>query len=230
MGVYLTTLTNKPVQYSTFSFGGDDTQLGKSGLFGRIAEWDRNAKEDCFKANVVFLLKRAFDFLDALCIGACLFGIGGFHGKLDESEYYQTGLDRNREAREKVIHALGGAEVCRRIPCANLNAEDFTDYLKLGDQYFQGGQWIVQGEDLAGRKFISMRLVDRMGNVHIATAHQRYRETCIRQGFGDGSSWTLGFEQENVYPSIVNNPDAVATFIEKVRTLRHEQFSIAPKP
>jgi hypothetical protein len=108
MGVPLTTLTQKPVQYNTFSFGGDDRRLGKFGLFGTIVEWDLNERNDTFKTNMVFFVKIAFAFLDSIGLGTCCFGISGFEGKLKESEYYQTGPARNAEARMKIVTALGG--------------------------------------------------------------------------------------------------------------------------
>jgi hypothetical protein len=228
MGTPLTTLTQKPIQYNTFSFGSDDTSIGKSGFFGTIAQWDLNAKDDCFKANFVFLVKKAFAFLDAIGIGMCFFGRYGFIGEIEDCEHYQTGPLRNQQAREKVVAALGGESVCRSIPVVNFNAQDLTDYLKLGDEYFRGGQWVVQTEDPAGRKAVVMRLVDRLGTVHTATAHQRYRETCFRN---TGDVWTLNFVAENLRGFGVDpNTDRVAEFIEKVRTLRHEQFAPAPKP
>ena len=230
MGVPLTSLTDKPVQFNTFSYGGDDTQLGYSGPFGTITQWDLNSKEDCFKSHFIFFVKQAFVFLDKIGVGQFLYGISGFEGKLKKCERYQTGLERNRQAREKIVNALGGAEVCRRIPSITMNAAQFPDYLRLDDDSFQGGQWVVQGEDPAGRKFIVMRLNDRQGNLCIATAHQRYRETSINGSgiYQDGSNWTLNFDLDGLPVCI--DTDRIAEFIEKVRTLRHEQFSIATKP
>ncbi len=230
MGVALNSLTQQPIQHSQFSFGGDDTRLGKSGLFGKIVSWDLHARNDCFKTNFVFLMKKAFAFLDAIGVGTCFFGRSGFTGKIRTCQQYQTGLDRNREARERVVNALGGAAVCGNIPSVTIQANHFTDYLKLGDQYFRSGQSIVQGEDLAGRKFAVMRLSDRSGNTHIATIHQRYRETCIDSSgiYGDGSLWTLNFNSDG--QPVAVGTDRVVEFIEKVRTNRHEQFTLAIKP
>ena len=102
-------LTQKPIEYDTFSFGGDDTDLGKSGLYGTVVEWDRNAKDDCFKANFVFFVKKAFAFLDYIGIGTCIYGQTGFAGQLVQCEAYQMGPEHNKQAREKIITALGGA-------------------------------------------------------------------------------------------------------------------------
>jgi hypothetical protein len=224
----LTSLTEKPVQYNTFSFGGDDTTLGKSGLFGTIVEWDLNAKDDCFKANFVFFVKKAFNFLDAIGPGTCFFGIDGFQGKLKECEMYQTGLDRNQKARERIIAAFGGEAICRSFRVVHLQDRDFTDYLKLGDGYFNRGESIVQGEDPAGRKFAAMRLVDTAGRVRIATIHQRYRETCIIPYSGAGGSmWTTNFHdgREMVRPAT----DDAVEFIQRIRDRQHE-LTLAPKP
>ncbi len=229
MGVPLTTLTQRPVQHNTFSFGGDDTSLGKSGLFGTIVEWDRNERNDTFKTNIVFVVKKLFQFLDSICIGTCLFGSEGFTGKLEECEYYQTGLTRNAQARMLVVDALGGEAACRMIPVVQLNPADFTDYLKLQDNYFRSGQWAVQGEDPAGRKFVAMRVVDRTnGHVHIFTAHQRYRETSITRWNTDGSTWTTNIDNDS---EMVQVGTTHAThFIEKIRAGRHDRLTIAPKP
>ena len=226
----LTTLTNKPIQYSPFAYGGDHTQLGKSGFFGTFVQWDLNAKNDCFKANFVFLVKKAFAFLDFIGIGTRYFEHGGFIGKIKECERYQTGLARNAEARQKIVNALGGSAICARIPIVQLNSEDFHEYLRLRDRYFRGSEWVVQGEDPAGRKFVSMRTADRSGNIHFATAHQRYRETCINknEAGSDGSQWTLTFENGPELNTL--QTASVVEFIQKVRTNQHEQFSVAPKP
>ena len=230
MGTPLTTLTQRPVVHNTFSFGGDDVPLmeqKKWGLFGTVAEWDINAKDDCFKANFVFFVKKAFAFLDAIGMGTCFFGIGGFNGKLEDCNHYQTGPIRNQQARGKIINALGGEAVCAAIPVVNFNATDLTDYLKLGDAYFRGGQWIVQTEDDAGRKAVVMRLTDRLGHVQIATAHQRYRETCFHNE--GGGLWTVNFES-NDHGGVNPDTDHVVEFIEKVRTRRHQEFTPTPKP
>jgi hypothetical protein len=223
MGAPLTTLTEKPIQHSTFSFGGDDTKLGKSGLFGTVVEWDLNAKEDCFKANIVFFVKKAFELLDGLRIGNCCFGTSGFQGRWEECEMYQTGLERNRTARERIVAAFGGEVPCRSFRVVNLQDQNFRDYLRLDDAYFNRGESIIQGEDPAGRKFAVMRLVDAAGQVRIATIHQRYRETCIPRG----SMWTTNFYggSEMVPP----NTDAAVEFIQKICARRHE-LTLAPKP
>ncbi len=229
MGVPLTTLTQRPVQHNTFSFGGDDTSLGKSGLFGTIVEWDRNARNDTFKTNVVYFVKKAFEFLDKFCLGTCLFGSAGLTGKLEECEYYQTGLTRNAEARMKIVTSLGGEANCRMIPVVQLNPADFTDYLKLQDNYFRSGQWAVQGEDPAGRKFIAMRVAKRSnGEVHIFTAHQRLRETCITRWSCDGSTWTTNIDNDSQMVQV--GTDHTTRFIDEIRANRHERFTIAPKP
>lgn len=229
MGVPLITLTQKPVEYNTFSFGGDDTSLGKSGLFGTIVEWDLNERNDTFKTNFVFFVKKAFAFLDSIGLGVCCFGSEGLKGKLEESEYYQTGLARNAEARMKVVTALGGEAACRNIPVVQLNRADFTEYLKLGDQYFARGQSFIQGEDPAGRKFASVRTINRRnGQVHVFTCHQRYRETCISRWNPDGGFWTTNIDDDTEMVR-VGTPYTLE-FIEKIRASRHERFSIAPKP
>jgi 3',5'-cyclic AMP phosphodiesterase CpdA len=223
----LTTLTQKPIQYDTFHFGGDDTNVGKSGLFGTIVQWDLNEKSDTFKSNFVFFVKKAFAFLDSIGIGTCFYGIGGFNGKLEKYKYYQTGLTRNAEARMKIVTALGGETVCRAIPVVQLNQADLTDYLKLQDNHFRSGQWVIQGEDSAGRKFVAMRTSDRNGQVHIFTIHQRYRETCIHPDRDDGSSWTTNIDDDSVVVQV--STERTLEFIEKIRNSRHERFSIATK-
>jgi hypothetical protein len=232
MSAPLTSLTQKPVEYNTFSFGGDDTSLGKTGFFNSIAEWDRNSSGDACKANFIFLVKKTFQFLDAIGIGTCVFGYGGFGGQLDNAMYNQTGLDRNRAAREKIVNALGGQDVCQRIPVVNLDQRDFEDYMKLGNEYFRGGQWVAQGEDPAGRKFALLRIADRAGRVFTATVHQRYRETCILRASGGGSLWTVNIAANGQLDGRFGevNTDRAADFIQRVRTNRHEEFTVAPKP
>ncbi len=236
MGVPLTTLTQKPVQYNTFSFGGDDTSLGKSGIFGKIVEWDLNERNDTFKANLVFFVKKAFAFFDS--IGAplccfCWFGIGGtFANLLKVREFYQTGPARNADARMKIVTALGGEAACRNIAVVQLNPADFQDYLKIRDNYFARGQSKVQGEDPAGRKFVSLRTIDRTnGQVHVFTCHQRYRETCISPNQDppqDGSLWTTNNDNDSHMVQVGTRH--TLEFLEKIRANRHERFSIAPKP
>lgn len=225
-------LTQKPVTQNTFSFGGDDTSLGRTGLFGTVVEWDRTAQQDSFKAHFVFFVKKSFAFLDAVGIGTCIYGAPGFAGKLRDCEYYYDGPKFNRQAREKIIAALGGEVVCAAIPVVQMQQSDFSDYLKLGDTYFRRGQSIVQGEDLAGRKFVLLRLADRTGRIVIATIHQRYRETCIAKGAGGGlwvSNPTNNFGMTQL-DLIQIGVDRVAQFIHAVRTGRHNQhLTLAPK-
>ena len=227
MGVPLTTLTQQPVQYNTFHFGGDDTSEGKSGLSGTIVQWDLHEKDDVFKTFIVFVVKKAFAFLDRFCLGTCLFGIHGLQGKLEECEYYQTGPGRNAQARMQIVTAFSGETVCRSIPVVQLAPADFEHYLKLGDQYFHRGQWAVQGEDPAGRKFAAMRVTDRTnGQVHVFTVHQRYRETCITAN-GGGSVWTTNIDNDQQMVRV--GTQSACEFIQKLRASHHERFTIAPK-
>ena len=221
MGVPLTTLTQKPVLYDVTKFGGDVPQLKLSGLFGTIVQWDADAKDDVFKANFVFIMKRAFEFLDVVGIGACIYGDDGFNGKISEYKaklrehygMYEYLLRRNGLERAKIIYALGGDAVCRTIPVVQLNPEGFQEFLKLSEQNFPQGHSIVQGEDPAGRKFVSMRLCDlTLTNLFIVTAHQRYRETHI-----DGGRWVLNFTQ--VVAGYADT-DSVAKFIEDTLHVR----------
>lgn len=222
--------TQKPVTQSTFIFGGDDTHLGRTGFFGTVVQWDRTAQQDSFKANFVFFIKKAFAFLDASGIGTCFYGITGFGGKLKECENYYDGPEHNRQAREKIIAALGGEAICAAIPVVQIQPSDFTDYLKLGDQYFSRGQSVVQGEDPAGRKFVLLRMADRTGRIVTATIHQRYRETCIsRHGEGGGlwvSNLPAGYFSIDFIELGVDN---VAEFIQKLRTHQHRDFTLTPK-
>lgn len=221
-------LTQKPVTYDTFSYGGDDTGLGKTGFFGTVVEWDKNAQGDCFKANFVFFVKKAFAFLDTVGVGKCIYGLTGLTGELDRCEFYQSGLDRNKQARERIIIALGGEADCTEIPVIQPLSSHLADYMKLGDEYFVRGQAVVQGEDAAGRKFVLLRLADRTGRIVIATIHQRYRETCI-SSTGGGSLWTSNLS--GPYQSLVNvGTNNAVEFIEKVRMRQHNEFTIAPKP
>lgn len=221
-------LTQKPVSYNTFSFGGDDTGLGRTGFYGTVVEWDKNAKDDCFKANFVFFIKKAFAFLDSIGIGTCFYGATGFTGELDKCEYYQSGPERNKLAREKIITALGGVADCVGIPITQFNPDHLRDYLKLGDEYFSRGQTTVQGEDVAGRKFVLLRLADRAGRIVIATIHQRYRETCISRLSSGGALWTSNLPSP--YESLADvGTDKTVEFIQKVKARQHQEFTLAPK-
>ena len=174
------------------------------------------------------LSKKAFAFLDFVGIGTCFYGAVGFTGQLNICESYQTGLERNKQAREKIIAALGGGAACSAIPVVNFNPGHLSDYLKLGDAYFSRGQSIVQGEDAAGRKFVLLRLTDHTGGLAIATIHQRYRETCISGLSGGGSLWTSNLSWDRSFPVDVGTDNAVE-FIQKVRTRQHPGFTLAPK-
>lgn len=231
MSAPLNTVTQKPIEYSTFSFGGDDTKLGHDGLFGKLAKWDRKSSPESLKAHFVFFAKKAFAFLDFIGIGTCFYGIGGFTTKLDECIFYQGAPARNREAREKIVNALGGKEVCEIIPIVQLNRTDLTDYLRLGDRYFKSGEWIVQGEDLAGRKFILLRLADKVsGQIQTLTIHQRYRETSASISLG-GRTWVANFsnDRQDTFVDTVGSV-SIPQYIEQIRTGRARDFAIAMKP
>ena len=231
MGVPLTTLTYRPVHndHNVRQFGGDDTQLKLSGLFGTIVQWDADAKDDVFKANFVFMMKKAFAFLDKIGLGTCIYGEEGLEGciRYYEAEWIkcQATLELNRLAREKIIRALGGVAECQKIPVVDFNRRDLQSHLSLNDEYLSGGQHIVRLTDPFGRTAVVMHLRDKTREVYTATAHQLYRETSNR-----GNEWALNFDK--VYPGaeIYSDTDRVAKFIEEVRTHQHKQFSFLPKP
>lgn len=264
MGFALASLTKRPVLTSCLEYGNDDSQLGRSGMLGTIATWSIESKEDCYKAYFVFFIKKLFYFLDWIGMGQYVFGSRGFSGELNRCIIYQTGLERNAQSREKIIDALGGREDCAKIRTISYDASYAADFdnsskynfdvaklqglqasLKLGEQAFYSREGVLQGEDMAGRKLVAMRLIDVKGVVYIATAHQPLRETCINDELADGRHWILNFFVDWRY-WILNihacdytsyniglgkdSTDKVAEFIKKVVNGQHEKFSIAPKP
>ena len=234
MAVPLITLTQRSVPNDDawrYRFGGNDTQLNQSGLFGIVVQWDADANSNVAKANFVFVMKKVFVFLDKIGVGACIYGKEGFEGRIrhyaTEWRKCQSTLDLNRLAREKIIRALGGVAECQKIPVVDFKTEDLTPELQLDDEYLSRGQHIVQLEDSVGRKAIVMHLKYRTGQVFTATAYQPYPETS-----NNGNQWSLKFLTYQAYrhTDIYSDTDSVAAFIEKVRTGRDDQFSFFPKP
>ncbi len=241
----LLSLTQKPLPSNPFvvgyHVGGDDTQRGRSGLMGRIAEWDLDADKSCFTANFLFVFKKLFNFLDVIGTGACWYGKNGsFNKAIEESKYYQTGLIRNRHAREQIVAALGGENACRAFRAVDLTPSQYNNYWSSGDfsvrdECFSRGESIVQGETPAGTKFAAMRLTERTtGQVFIATMHQLCRETCIRPSSSDGSVWTLNFfpflPGSRITNILAYNTEDAASFTCKVREGRDARFVLTPKP
>lgn len=206
---------------------------------GTIATWDIESKESCWKASFVFFVKKLFNFLDWIGVGQYTFGSSGFEGKFNRCIICQkAGPERNALAREKIINSLGGRE-----KCAKIRTIDFCDApqacLKIAIiRFFHSKESVVQGEDQLGRKFVVLFLTDKRGNSFSATAHQRYRETCVQDQGYDGRHWILNINDRDYashgYASYnisldEGSTDKVAKFIEDVMNGEHKQFSIAKR-
>ncbi len=237
-----------------YHVGGDDTQGWHFGLFGKVAEWDLDTNRSTLTTYCLFVVKKLFDFLDCVGIGERLIGriymlggpeaLIGFNGKLMQYKHFQAGPERNRLAREKIVAALGGWQACERIRSVELSAREYEEccggqgsFFKLTDAHFNRGESIVQGETPAGTKFAALHLTERATNrVFIATISQSYRETHIALRGGDGSRWTitlLWIDEFRFLQSsnlVANNAEDAAQFVREVRSDRHREFALSPKP
>ena len=198
MTASLSPLVQNPVMPSLFPVIPDEDSM--SVFFRNIAIWDADANSNVFKTAFVFLVKKAFAFLDFCGIGSCFYS-GGFAGRFSAYESflsrlrsdYARNLADGRTAREKIVNALGGEAMCRTIPLANLRTEErffamFNDSSRA-DENFASGQHIVQGErEDTGRKFVILRLHDSSNSLIIAIVHQLFAETD-----SNGSFWVANF-------------------------------------
>lgn len=222
MSASLTPLTQSPVVTSSFPIAPDEGIFGMSSLLRTIAIWDADAKDDVFKTNFVFFVKKAFAFLDRCGIGSCFYSEGftgmirAYADRLSTHRQSNTNLlERTRSAREEIVNALGGERMCRTYPVVNLKPEDCGQHLKLNDQYFSQGQHIVQGEDPNGRKFAVLRLHDSSNSLLIATVHQLFHETD-----NNGSLWIANFSQPS--RRMIIGTDSVVNFInDEINLLGH---------
>ncbi len=196
----LLNVTARPVVYPPETYGGDDRDAVRQGFFGKLVAWERDPSGSCcpaaVKAWTLFLIEKAFVVLDWTGIGHLLVE-GGLKGSLQKYRFAQGAEALNRLFRENVIEALGGREACGAIPVVSLGPGDLKRHLKIRDHYFPRGEWRIQGEDPAGRKFLAFRLKERASDVvYIATIHQASRETAL--GFtGHGAVWEMNFSYEN---------------------------------
>ena len=90
-------------------------------------------------------------------------------------------IDNNVSSRMKVVEALGGEEMCKRIPSFNFNFYPSAEMDSLDDPInlpnFPQGHAIIQGEDQIGRKVVLLRLKDREnGEIVTLRVFQRYLE------------------------------------------------------
>ena len=135
-------------------------------------------------------------------------------------------IAENAEARMKIIEALGGKEACKKIPlveCPKLSA-----YLDCfgNDFQFPKGYAIVQGEDQAGRKFVLMRLENKMDQtIFILKIFQRRRETCIvpDSRTQDGHGWVM----PNRMGSYIWGVEEIVPVIEEIMKGTHPTYSLA---
>jgi len=251
----LTPAIRAPIPSNQFSVpyfvGGDDTKGWHFGLFGKVAEWDLDADKSSLSAHCLFAVKKLFNFLDSVGIGQCLIGhiygmrgtseaLIGFNGKLEQYKYFQTGVERNRLAREKIVAALGGEQACRRIRSVELSSREYEQCWSRGnfdltDTHFNRGESIVQGETPAGTKFGGLRLTERTTNrVFIATISQSRRETHIALGKDDGSRWTITLfpfcPNSEITDIVAFNADEAAHFISQIFNGQHNEFIQSTKP
>ncbi len=231
--------------------GHDDTQGWHSGLIGKVAEWDLDLNKSCWTANCLFVVKKLFNFLDWSGFGHFVFGqfyggnglvtpLIGFNGKLEQYKYFQTGVERNRLAREKIVAGLGGERTCRAFRSVPLTDREYcqcwtTGNFELQESYFNRGESIVQGETPAGTKFAAMRLTQRSTNrVFIATIKQLYRETSISLGGHDGSIWHVSLfpflPNSQITDITAHNADEAAEFARTLCSGQHQEFVLSPKP
>jgi hypothetical protein len=234
-----------------YHVGGDDTQGWHSGLIGKVAEWDLDINKSCLTANCLFVVKKIFDFLDSSGFGHFVFGhfyglsgtsqaLSGFNGKLQQYKYFQTGVERNRVAREKIVFGLGGQETCRAFRSLLLTDREYSQCWSSGnfdlqESYFNSGESIVQGETPAGTKFAAIRLTERSTNrIFIATIKQLYRETHIALGEIDGSKWHVSIfpflPDSQITDITAHNADEAAEFARTLCSGQHREFVLSPKP
>lgn len=136
-------------------------------------------------------------------------------------------IAENAEARMKIVEALGGQEACKKIPL--VECPKLSSYLDCFNGFqFPEGYAIVQGEDQAGRKFVLMRLEDKVDKtIFVQKIFQRRRETCIvpDSRTQDGCGWVMPTRMG----SYVWGADEIAPIIEEIMKGTHPTYTLAPQ-
>lgn len=137
-------------------------------------------------------------------------------------------FEENVKARIAIIDALGGKEVCEKIPV--VECPQLSGYLDCftNDYDFPQGHAIVQGEDQAGRKFVLIRTENKKDpTIRVHRIFQRRRETCIlpHNRSQDGSGWTFPLPNG----SYIRGADNIAKVIAEIRQGTHADYSLAPQ-
>jgi hypothetical protein len=219
---------------------------GKSGIIGKLVAYERNSESSCcpaaLKSWTIFFIKKAFAFLDLIGIGSCLVK-GGLKSAWNTSIRLQ-GIERNQLAREAIVAAIGGPQVCNTIPVVSLSENDLTDYLKpeqkylkLEQGYFPSGKAMIQG--IAVEKVFVAFLVENKTTkqTETITIHQYHPETDIEETdrFCDGETWTMNSPAPELididppglrfcweHPKITNT-------IQQLIAKTHPEYSLIPK-
>ena len=214
MTASLIPLTQSPVVDRSFPIFPNEDRFGMSSLFRTIVVWEADAT-GVFKISFALFMKKVFSFLDRCGIGSCFYSKGftgrieAYEGRLKAHRRLCAEMQRDaRFARQLIVSALGGVELCKTYPVVQLKPKDRALYLRLNDQYFSHGQHIVQGED-DGRKFVVLRLHDSSNSLLIATVHQVFQETD-----NSGSLWVANFLPFR--PDIVGTDNVVRFIRERI--------------
>jgi len=185
-------LTKKPIVYSTFSYGGDDSLGFYEGLLSKDDPyWDeRNKIRERYADNITKgdlseneLIEDDYD----VCTLNMIRKINSENSaevSKQALQNYRKLLD-NENNRLKIVNALGGKKFCENIPI--IYPKTLSDYMGFNLKDIPEGHSFAQYEDFAGRKGFLMKLRNKQtGEFKLAWFSQRYRETSSSGGLWMG--------------------------------------------
>ena len=170
-------LTQLPLAYNTFSFGGDDVlgaienALEKDGYYDTPMAKCINETRKKYQNNDYESLNDLRSFYNMLHRNQCEMLEKNHFEKSSSYFSMKKYVAENGIKRMQIVNALGGIEKVKDIKELTITEEMLTDYLIMTPKEM-GEEKIMQFEDPAGRKGFCM-----LHDNKVFTIHQRYRET-----------------------------------------------------
>lgn len=204
-------ITQLPLAYNTFSFGGDDVlgaienALKDDGYFETpmakcIVEIRKKYQNNDYES-----LNDLRSFYDMLHRNQCEMFEKGRSGGTGHYLSMKKYVAENGIKRMQIVDALGGIDKVKDIKELVITEEMLTDYLIMTPKEM-GGEKIMQFEDPAGRKGFCL-----LHDNKVFTIHQRYRETSYNGIKWVGSCYPQDYSLAN---ELINGD--IISFIKKI--------------
>jgi len=204
-------LTQLPLAYNTFSFGGDDVlaaiekALENENYYGTPTAKFLIEIRKKYQNNEYESLNDLRSFYGMLYRNQCEMFEKGRSGGTGYYLNMKKCVTENGMKRMQIVDALGGVEKVKNIKELIITEEMLTDYLIMTPEEM-GDEKIMQFEDPAGRKGFCI-----LHDNKVFTIHQRYRETSYNGHKWVGSSYPQDYALAN---ELINGD--IISFIKKI--------------